>query len=351
MRYPQGRLLFPAISSAAVLLAVGLLGWLPRRLHAAATLLIAAGLSILAAFALGRWIVPAYAAPQLLPASADVPNPLSADFGGQVRLVGYEADQTPVQPGGTLHVTLYWEAAQRPRADYSVFVHLVDENEITQAQNDSYPAAGSLPTGEWPLHAIIPDTHAVEIPDTAPAPQRLRIEVGLFDFATGGRLLSDGQDHRALGAVTVTPRSSTDGIPNPLDIVFGDQIALIGFNMDRRVLKPGETLELTLWWKALARPKLDYTAFTHVVLPPGAVWAGVDAPLEDGATPASQWQPGQRVEAHYRLTLPAEAPPGVYFVEIGLYDPATQDRLTVNSSDAGIPLGYVRVQPGAGTSK
>ena len=65
--------------------------------------------------------------------------------------------------------------------------------------------------------------------------------------------------------------------------------------------------------------------------------------------PASRWQPGQRVGAHYRLTLPQDAPPGVYFIEIGLYDPATLDRLTVNASDAGVPLGYVRVEASAGT--
>jgi len=351
MRYPQGRLLFPAISSATILLALGLAGWLPRRLHVVLAPLVAAGLAALAVIALGQWIVPAYAAPQLLPATAEVPNRLGADFGNQVRLLGYQVEQAPVQPGGTLHLTLYWQALGHPSTDYSVFVHLVDEDEITQAQHDSYPAAGSLPTSEWPLGVIIPDRHAVQIPDTAPAPQRLRIDVGMYDFVTGARLPVDGQDHRTLGYVTVTPGTSADGIPNPLSINFADQIALVGFDMDRRVLKPGETLDLTLWWKALATPKTDYTAFTHVVLPPGAVWAGADKVLQDGSATASQWQPGQQVVEHYRLTLPNDAPPGVYFVEIGLYDSATIGRLTVNGSDAGISLGYVSVRLDAGTSQ
>ena len=60
MRYPQGRLLFPALSAAAALLAVGLAGWAPRRWHGALAAVIAGSLAILAAVALGRWIVPAY---------------------------------------------------------------------------------------------------------------------------------------------------------------------------------------------------------------------------------------------------------------------------------------------------
>ena len=81
MRYPQGRLLFPAMSAAAVLLALGLAGWVPRRLHGAAASVVATGLGILAVVALGRWIVPAYAAPQLLAATTQAPGGLSADFG------------------------------------------------------------------------------------------------------------------------------------------------------------------------------------------------------------------------------------------------------------------------------
>ena len=344
MRYPQGRLLFPAISAAAVLLALGLTGWLPRRLHTAVAASIAAGLCILAVIVLGRWIVPAYASPPLLPSTAEVPNRTSTDFGDQMRLVGYALDQTQVQPGDAITLTLYWTALQPPNADYSVFVHLVDENEVTQVQHDSYPAGGSLPTSEWPLQRIIPDRHILLIPDTAPAPQQLRIDMGVYDFATGERLTVAGQDHRTLGYVTVTPHTSVDGIPNPVHINFSDQIALIGFDMNRRVMKPGETLDLTLWWEALAVPRADYTTFTHLILPPDAVWAGVDKVLRDGALPTSQWQPGQRTEDKYRLTLPAEAPPGLYFVEIGIYDPITMDRLTVNGSDAGISLGHVSVQ-------
>jgi hypothetical protein len=344
MRYPQGRLLFPAISAAAVLIALGLLGWLPRRLHSAATGLIATSLAVLAILAVGRWIVPAYAAPQLLPSTAEAPGGLQADFGGQVRLAGYKLEQAQAQPGDTVYLTLYWQALQHPKRDYSVFIHLLDENDLTQAQNDSYPAAGSLPTSEWPLGQLIPDRHAVQIPATAPAPGKFKINVGVYDYATGQRLPVNGQDQVTLGSLDLTPLTSADGIPNPQHINFGDQIALVGFDMNSRTLRPGETLDLTLWWEALTKSKQDYKAFTHLVLPPGTVWAGMDKDLRG---PSSHWQPGQPVEEHYRLSLPKDAPGGAYFIEIGLYDPKTGGRLMVNGSDKGIPLGYVSVKPDA----
>lgn len=344
MRYPQGRLLFPALSAAAILLAWGLTGWLPRRLHATLVTVLALGLGILAALAPVRWIAPAYAAPQLLPATAQVPNPAQIVFGDQMRLVGYELDRREAQPGDTIYLTLYWEALRPLTSDYSIFVHLVDESEIVQAQHDSYPAAGSLPTREWPGQRIIPDRHAVHIPDIAPAPQRLRVEVGAYDFATGARLPVAGGDSWTAGAITLAPRISADGIPNPIHINFADQIALIGFEMDRRAMQPGETLTLTLWWEALAVPTADYTMFAHLLLPPDAVWAGADKPPADGAAPTSGWQPGQRLMAQYRLTLPPTAPAGLYKVEVGIYDPITMRRLSVNFSDAGIVLGNVRVE-------
>lgn len=191
----------------------------------------------------------------------------------------------------------------------------------------------------------------MQIPATAPAPQRFKIDVGLYDFATGERLPVNGQDQLTLGYVNLTPHTSGDGLPNPVHINFADQIALVGFDMDRRVLQPGETLELTLWWEVLAEPKTEYTAFTHLVLPPGSVWAGVDKALPGVAGAPSGRQTGQRVVERYRLSLPKEAPGGTYFVEIGLYDPKTQDRLTVDSSDAGVSLGYVSVKLNAGASR
>jgi len=310
---------------------------------------VATGLSALAASCLWLWIAPAYAAPPTPPQDAALPNPLSVRFGDAIQLLGYELADDSVHPGETLPVAFYWRSSQRLQDNYSVFIHLVDEDGILQAQRDSYPGAGNVATSEWPAETTLRDVHTVEIPVTARAPSSLRVEVGLYDFATGRRL-SVREDKKpqhgdswTLRHVTLLPVRGADGVPNPVSVNFDDQIALVGFELDRHTMHAGETLGLVLWWQTLRSPRLDYVVFVHLVYPPDAVWAQEDAmPVGDTAR-TSSWVVGQRVEDRHALILPLDAPIGEYVVEIGLYDPATLDRLPVNLSDKGIVLGQVRV--------
>jgi hypothetical protein len=342
MRYPQGRLLFPAISSTAVLLAWGLTNWLPLRRQWWAPTGLAVLLVPIAALIPWRTIAPVYAPPAPV-AQGAVPNATEAVFGDRLKLVGFALGAEEIRPNEALPLTLYWEAMAPLDRDYSIFVHLTDENQILQAQRDSYPGKGNAPTSDWPAGVAIPDEHAVTVPATAPAPARLKVDVGVYDYATGERLLVGGYDHWTIGYVTLVPAVEGD-LPHATFVNFEDQIALVGFDFDRRVMAPGETLNLTLWWEALDVPAKDYKIFTHLVLPPEAVWAQEDDRPQDGARRTNTWQPGDRIEDRYALTLPTDAPPGIYFVEIGIYDSQTGSRLDVEFSDKGIVLGQVRVQ-------
>jgi 4-amino-4-deoxy-L-arabinose transferase-like glycosyltransferase len=344
--YPQGRLLFPASSAVAVMLAVGLSNWLPAHRQWIGGAVLAALLLPAALLAPWRWIAPAYQPPPLLPAEVTLPNPVGATFAAEIALRGARWTPDELHPGDTVEVELFWQALHPPAADYSVFVHLVDENGIVQAQRDSYPAGGLLPTSEWPVDALVPDRHQVRLPVVLPAPTRLRIEVGLYDFATGRRLPIDAEiggptDAIAVGSVTVLPLPP--GREQPIQINFDDQIALVGYDFERWLVPAGETLTVTLQWEALTRPQRDYVVFVHLLLPPDAVWAQRDAMPQEGARPTSTWVHGERIEDRYRLVVPPTAPPGLYAVEIGLYDPETGARLMVELSDAGVRLGQVRV--------
>ena len=240
-------------------------------------------------------------------------------------------------------MSLDWQALQPLDRDYSVFVHLTDENQIVQAQRDSYPGGGNAPTSTWTAGATVHDEHRITIPITAPAPARLKVDVGLYDFASGERLAVEGQDHWTLGYVTLLPDPGDSDFPNPVRINFGDKVALIGFDFDKRVMAPGDRLTVRLWWEALAAMDEEYKVFVHLVQPPESVWAQKDEDPLDGEYPTTRWTVGQQVEDPYELHLPVDAPPGVYFVEIGLYN-HDNDRLKVNFSDRGVVLGQIRVE-------
>ena len=248
-----------------------------------------------------------------------------------------------LRPGDTLNLTLYWQGITPMSTDYTVFVHLTDENDIIQAQRDSYPGAGGLPTSGWPMNTTIRDQHVLRLPQILPAPARLRVDIGLYDFATGKRLPAGNTDYVTLGYVDLQPRVSEGGPPNPIFVSFDEQIALVGFQFSRQVMEPGDSLELALWWEAFTAPRDDYVVFAHLVLPPDAVWAQMDSMPQGGESPTSTWLAGQRIEDHYRLTLPDNAPADTYLLKVGLYDPVTLNRLPAGTSDNAIVLGPVRV--------
>jgi len=117
-------------------------------------------------------------------------NPLGVDFGGQVRLAGYDLEQDD-----SLRLTLWWQALQSPAGDYTVFVHLFDpETEEILVQNDAMPRGGAYPTSWWQAGEVVSET--VTLPLTGVPPGRYRLAAGLYDRT--GRLPAIGADGRHL---------------------------------------------------------------------------------------------------------------------------------------------------------
>jgi hypothetical protein len=356
INFPQGRLLFPAIAAAMPLLAVGLLAWFSARWRSRVALAVGGGMALLAAATPFLWIAPAYTPPPLLAAGANPLHSADARFGEHIQLAGYDAPLGEIT-GAAVDVTLYWRTDAPLPANYSVFVHLVDELGIVQAQNDSHPALGGRPTSSWRPGQVIVDQHRLRLPTGLP-PGRMAIEVGMYDYASGERLpvaikggaqpLGGPEDTLPLASFTLPPQRSATGIPNPTRINFGDQIALTGYDLQQRSLRPGDSLPVTFWWEALAPMERDYVAFVHLVLPPGAVWAQLDRMPHSAPgnklTPTSMWPVGQVIEDTFVLEVPPETPLGVYDVTIGWYDKDTFERLPVEFDDTDVLIARVRVQ-------
>ncbi|HID63734.1 MAG TPA: hypothetical protein EYP49_13500 [Anaerolineae bacterium] len=142
-----------------------------------------------------------------LPSAA---QPLEADFGDQVKLVGYaiSPENGRVTPPGRLGVTLYWQLLAEVDHDYTVFVHLTDQAGRLYAQHDGQPAAGLYPTSGWKKGEIIEDEHWIEIPADIPA-GRYSLRVGMYLLLTMERLQIGGEagqaDHLVLKSVEVLP--------------------------------------------------------------------------------------------------------------------------------------------------
>ncbi|MFN2168927.1 MAG: hypothetical protein ACK2U9_22050, partial [Anaerolineae bacterium] len=137
--------------------------------------------------------------------------------------------------------------------------------------------------------------------------------------------------------------------PDPLSherrIEFGDQLALLGWNLDAPLApRSGDTLNLTVVWQAQRPLDTGYTAFAHLVDEGGQGWAGDDHAPYDGLYPTSVWGEGEMVRDTFSLTIPTGAPPGLYTLQVGWYHPQTQERLPVDDTDSApvavLPVGW-----------
>jgi hypothetical protein len=347
----QGRLVFSAISAFCTLAFYGLSQWVPRRWVRWLAAALGGALLVLAAAVPFVTIAPAYARPPALTEAqiAAIPHRLDVTFGGRMRLLGYDLDSTTTRPGGTLTLTLTWQAVAPMSRDWSTFVHLLDENDVTIAQRDMYPGQGRCATSRWPAGKAIASRYVLRLPETAYAPGTAKLEVGLYDYTTGERLpTGTGDDNVRFGRVTVAPNPGD--LPNPVRFNFGDQIALISYEMDTRAIRPGETLTLTLHWEGLADMDENYSVFTYIQGDDAQIWARSDGWPRGGDAPTAAWQVGQQVIDPYPLTLDPNTPPGVYDVEIGLYLSQTGKRLRLITPDGRLVddhlfLTQVRVLP------
>ncbi|MCR4407466.1 MAG: glycosyltransferase family 39 protein [Anaerolineae bacterium] len=352
----QGRLVFSAISAWSVLTALGLAAWLPQRWTRVLLALVGAFMLVVATAAPFAVIAPAYAAPPPLSENqlATISHRLDVDFGGKMRLLGYDLETNEVRPGESLRFTLYWQCLDTMDRDWSVFLHLLDENELIVAQRDRYPGQGLLATRLLTPGRTFADRYVLPIPATAYAPSDTTLEIGLFDVRTNERLpitSASGEslgDHLRFEKIRILPWPGE--VPNPVSFNFGDKMKLIGYHLDRRIVAPGETLHLTLYWECLAEMDEDYTVFTHVLGEQDSIWAQMDSAPQRGAAPTSGWRVGQVIEDNYDLTVYPDTPPAVYDIEIGVYLPRPPDypRLRVISPDGRVVdnrvlLGKVRV--------
>ncbi|MBI3241340.1 MAG: glycosyltransferase family 39 protein [Chloroflexi bacterium] len=326
----QGRLVFSGISAITVLMTLGLRTLLSARVRSTGLGAIAAFMAAVTLISPFSFISPKYTDPPSLTQEqiAAIPNRLDADFGSltfppEMRLLGYKLDTTQVTPGGPVQLTLYWQSLVAMDRDWSVFVHVADENQIVVAQRDTYPGLGLMPTRKWAVGRTLADTYVINVSPTTYAPDNASIEIGLYDYNTGERLLivsGDQSGRDALRLAPLTIAANSGDLPNPQALNFGNQIQLAGYEMDRRALASGEALTLTLYWRSITPITTNYSIFAHVRGAGESLWAQADSWPQDGAAPTATWVPGKIVSDIRTLTLKPDTPPGVYDVEVGLYD-------------------------------
>jgi hypothetical protein len=132
-------------------------------------------------------------------------------------------------------------------------------------------------------------------------------------------------------------------IPPEGDIVFGDFVRYLGYDILSHEFWLGRKLFGNLFWEVLEPPPADYVIYIHLRDKDDNLVATWDAPItrtNDGNYYSSLvWEPGEYIIDRRILTITDPNIPITddYYIVIGLYDKATQERvpLTIDGQPAG----------------
>lgn len=145
----------------------------------------------------------------------------------------------------------------------------------------------------------------------------------------------------AYAAPQMLSREEIAARTRPADLYFGESIRLIGYELDRDRVLPGDEAAITLCWEALAPLKENYVYFVHLLGPEESIVGARRTHPGLSRYPTSRWTPGDVFCDVVRVPVEKWAPaPAVYDIESGWYDPETGERLSATNAD-GAPVELV----------
>ena len=346
-----GRLLFPAASGAALLLA---LGW--RGLDNRASRLWAAAMPLVSLGVLVFGMVPIAIAPPVREAPG--PSDASFVFGDRVGLRSYRAEI--VQPriacalrsrsycNPALELDLQWQTAQPPARDWTMVIQLVSpvpgETELRLNYNH-WPGRGLLPTSLWPRNEVIHDHYLIPITQPGESTRAWSVRIAFVDPQTGERVpvqtaggsAGDAAPLKLVRVPATHPVRPMKAVGEGTSATFSDSIRLLRAEVVR---SDPESWQVILLWQSLASVSEDYTIFVHAYDEIGNLLATGDGQPLHGGFPTQLWVPGDRVETSHRLNV-AEGDPVA--IAVGLYNPATGNRLPAISDDVSVENNAVLI--------
>ncbi|MCA9954750.1 MAG: glycosyltransferase family 39 protein [Anaerolineales bacterium] len=182
-------------------------------------------------------------------------QPLSANFGNAITLLGYDVGEATT--GEALPLFLYWQVNFPQTADFTPFVHFEDSwgHRWSQVETFAYPAA------QWERGETIVQRVLVPVPDGAPAGNDYQLRIGLFSGGSGERLPRLDEDGRFAGDtyliedITVQAGEPPRHLPEPptaLRQTVRPELELLGVQREGLEATTGESVNLALWWHAKA---------------------------------------------------------------------------------------------------
>lgn len=268
-----------------------------------------------------------FAVPQVYAFQARPPHfePTQIELDKDLRLV---ASAVESGDAAQLKIDLLWQVKQTPGREIPTRLQLIDSNGQPVSSRQQLPRYGTSSTRFWYPNVLVRDEYDLRLPEAlAGGDYTLQIARGNSGWSTI-KTLSLNARNGAGSAYT---------IQHPLDARVGDAIHLVGFNAPSLAnIQPGDSIPLTLFWRADQDLSEDYSVFVHVVDRNTKLVAQDDSIPNNGFAPTLLWMPGQIISDLHTIELPNSLVPGVYQVVAGLYRFADKQRLTVGTDTGSL---------------
>jgi len=275
-------------------------------------------------------VAPVVVSSPLIPASVrdmSIPRPLNLDLGNKVQLLGYDLPTETVESGDVVDMSLFWRCLEDIEQPYGLKVYLEQEGASESSEILDLDAL-DYPTDAWVPGEILRLAHRLMIP--------AELASGTYALylvpcrSNGSELIRSGL---LLTHLQVEHRERLLAVPDveyPVQAILGnDEIELLGYDLPDSSVAPGDTVHLTLYWRALKRPAAAYTVFIHWLNGQGAFQGGQDSMPAMGQRPTNGWIYQEVTVDEWQILLPVDMPSGVYQIEVGMYDAQTGQRLPI----------------------
>lgn len=122
--------------------------------------------------------------------------------------------------------------------------------------------------------------------------------------------------------------------PPRAGVIFGEALALVGYEVSATAVQPGDLVWVSLTWQARGPIERNWSIFVHLNDPVlGRPIAQRDMYHGQGLRPSSLLAAGERLVTRHRLQVPATAvAPASLELSVGLYDFSSGERLPVTDT-------------------
>jgi hypothetical protein len=123
-----------------------------------------------------------------------------------------------------------------------------------------------------------------------------------------------------------------------------DEITLQGYSLLTDRLAVGDIAQISLFWQVEQAPSTRYKVFVHLLDEDNHLVGQRDAEPGGGARLTTLWEPGEVVADNHGVLIHPATPPGMYRVEVGMYDAETGRRLVTLEGEGQVWLEPLAVE-------